>query len=225
MSAEWDNFIYFTNDYSFIYHINKGISEPYSGGVYNSGINIVKRFLNKYPERNRVMLDVGAHIGTTMLPYSRLFSQVYGFEPHKENYEFCVKNINYNKVKNCIVENCAILNKKTFGTSKQHNNCNSGCFYFEENETGIESKVLDEDERFKNIDFIKIDTEGAEYFVILGALNIIKTYKPLLQVEKNGLCEKNFNIQTSQLLELLDSLNYVNIEGTEFFYNKDYPFE
>jgi FkbM family methyltransferase len=225
MSATWDNFTYFTNDTAFLQSISYGKSEPYDGG-YNSQLNIVKRFVSKYPERSRVMIDVGAHIGTTMLPYSRIFKSVYGFEPNRESYDFCVINIEYNSVKNCYVENCAIMNKKIKGKSVQHNNCNTGCFYFveDENDNGVATKILDEDERLTEVDFIKIDTEGAELSVISSALNIIKKWKPLIQAEINGLSEKNFNIPKENLIETLTNLGYVNISNTDFFYHKDYVF-
>lgn len=227
MSAEWDNFTYFTNDNEFIINIKNGTSEPYYGGHTNSQLNIVKRYISKYPLRNRVMIDVGAHIGTTMLPYSRLFSRVYGFEPNKESFDLCLKNIEYNNVTNCSVENCAVLNKKIVGGPVQHNTCNSGCFYFKEDTTGIAgipSKILDEDDRLINVDFIKIDTEGAEYYVILGALDIIKKYKPLIQAEMNGLCEQNFGIPLFLVIDLLKSLGYQNIIGTDFFCHNEYVF-
>lgn len=227
MFAEWDGFRYYTDDKSFIDSIKFGKCEPYDHGE-NSQLNLVKKYLKKYNERNRTMLDIGAHIGSTMLPYSKLFSNVIGFEPNKKNYNFCVKNLEFNKATNCSIENCAIFNRKFTGTTVQHNNCNSGCFYFKENTNNIdeiiETKILDDDEKINNVDFIKIDTEGAEYFVILGALEIIKKYKPLIQAEINGLCQKNFNISEETLLKLLKSLNYKRIEKTDFFYHIDYDF-
>lgn len=226
MSTSWDDFTFFTNDNDFLHHIGQGKSEPYDGG-YNSQLNIVKRYVSAYPVRTRTMLDVGAHIGTTMLPYSRLFKTVYGFEPNKESYDFCVKNIEHNNVQNCFVENCAVLNRKTIGIPVQHNTCNTGCFYFKEDSTninGIPSKVLDEDMRLNDVDFIKIDTEGAEYYVILGAIEIIKKYKPLIQAEVNGLSERNFGIPKMILIELLTSLGYQNLAGTDFFIHNEFKF-
>jgi FkbM family methyltransferase len=226
MSASWDDFTYFTNDNEFISHIRRGESEPYYGGQ-NSQLNIVKRYISTYPSRNRTILDIGAHIGTTMLPYSRIFKTVYGFEPNKESYDLCVKNISHNNVKNCYVENCAILNKKTFGIPIQHHTCNTGCFYFKEDTSNINSvpsKILDEDERLVDVDFIKIDTEGAEYYVILGAIDIIKKYKPLICAEINGLSERNFGIPKMILIELLKSLGYDNLSGTDFFMHNEYKF-
>lgn len=233
MSASWDNFTYVTNDRAFLESITKGKSEPYDGGEM-SQLNIVRRFVEKYPERRRVMLDVGAHIGTTMLPYSRIFSNVYGFEPNKESYELCVKNIQHNAVINCSVEYCAVLHKSTYGVPVQHNTCNTGCFYFKEidglgtnglgTNDAVPSKVLDNDPRFTNVDFLKIDTEGAEYYVLLGSLNLIQKDKPLIQAEMNGLCERNFGIPSATLLDLFSSLGYKNIPGTDFFYHQDWAF-
>lgn len=228
MSAEWDNLIYYTDDIRFITEISNGNSEPYEGGSYNSHLNVVKRYVKKYPSRTRVMLDVGAHIGTTMLPYSRIFSKVYGFEPNRESYELCLKNIKSNNVEHCYVENCAILNRKTIGITMPHSEYNSGCFYFKEDITNgdsVPTKILDEDERFVDVDFIKIDTEGAELYVIQSAINIITKYKPLIQAEMNGLCEKNFEIPTSTLLDLMTNLGYINIPGTDFFYHNEYQFD
>jgi FkbM family methyltransferase len=227
MSATWDNFTYFTNDNEFIKSIEAGKSEPYDDGHNKSQLELVKRYLAKYPTRNRVMLDIGAHIGSTMLPYSRLFQQVYGFEPNRESYNFCIKNIYHNNVTNCWVENCFVLDRKTLGVPVQHNTINTGCFYFKEDknaESPIPSKVLDEDSRYSNIDFIKIDTEGAEWYVLNGAINLIQKWKPLIQAEINGLSEQNFGISRESLLNLFDSLDYQQIPETDFFCHKDYLF-
>jgi len=220
-SAEWDNFTYFTNDNDFLKHIRIGQSEPYASGKQ---LDTIKIYTSTYPDRKRNMIDVGAHIGTTMLPYSRIFNNVYGFEPNTESYNFCVKNIAHNNVKNCVVEHCAILDKRVVGRTLYHNTCNTGCIYFKEDTTGdIQTKILDEDPRLIDIDFIKIDTEGAELLVIKSAINIIKTYKPFIQAEMNGLAEKNFNLSTKELLELLGNLGYKNIPNTDFFMHNEYP--
>jgi FkbM family methyltransferase len=225
MSATWDGFTYFTNDHEFIKSIQEGKSEPYDNGFGLSQLKLVEQYIAKYPTKNRTMLDVGAHIGTTMLPYSRLFKQVYGFEPNRENYNLCVKNIFHNHITNCWVSNCFVLDRKTLGIPLQHNTVNSGCYYFQESldTDAVPSKVLDEEERHVDVDFIKIDTEGAEWYVINGATKLITKYKPLIQAEINGLSERNFSIPKENLLSLLDSLGYQQIPNTDFFYHRDFP--
>jgi FkbM family methyltransferase len=220
-SVEWDNFTYFTNDNEFLNNIKIGQAEPYGSGKQ---LDAIKKYTAMYPNRTRNMIDVGAHIGTTMLPYSRIFKNIYGFEPNTESYNFCIKNIAHNNIVNCIVENCAIHDKHIVGRTLYHNTCNTGCIYFKEDETGdINTKILDEDSRLIDIDFIKIDTEGAEFLVIKSAINIIKTYKPFIQAEMNGLAEKNFNLSTKDLIQLLSNLGYQNIPNTDFFMHNEYP--
>ena len=57
----------------------------------------------------------------------------------------------------------------------------------------IKTKKLD---NFKlKPSFIKIDIEGHEYECILGSLNTIKKYKPVIMVEYDKkICDKIFNI-------------------------------
>jgi len=220
-SATWDGFTYFTNDPAFLINIGQGTSEPYGS---RPNLDIVKQYVNAYPHRVRTMIDVGAHIGTTALPYSRIFQHVIGYEPTKENYNFCVQNIAHNGVTNVRVENCAILDRHIQGTPTYHNTDNTGCIFFKEDTTGtITTKILDE-EGLSEVDFIKIDTEGAEVFVLRSALQLITTWKPLIQVEQCGLSEKNFGVSASSLLELLGSLGYRNLEGTDFFIHSEFPF-
>jgi len=220
-SASWDGFTYFTNDPGFLINIAQGTSEPYGS---RPNLDIVKQYVAAHPDRIRTMIDVGAHIGTTALPYSRIFSRVIGYEPTKENYDFCVQNITHNDVTNVFVENCAILDRHVQGTPTFHNADNTGCIFFKEDTTGtIATKILDE-EGLSEVDFIKIDTEGAEVFVIRSALQLITKWKPLIQAELCGLSEKNFNVAASDLLELLRSLGYRNLEGTDFFIHSEFLF-
>ena len=64
--ATWDGFTYLVEDESFKWHIDNGHSEP-----YKRELEIVKSYLSDFPECKNIFIDVGAHIGTTALPYSR----------------------------------------------------------------------------------------------------------------------------------------------------------
>jgi hypothetical protein len=70
-----------------------------------------------------------------------------------------------------------------------HSGNNSGCFYFIEDADGDRKTILlddDPDIKDKNIDFIKIDTEGYELPILEGSRKTILQYKPLIQIEWNG---------------------------------------
>ena len=58
--------------------------------------------------------------------------------------------------------------------------------------------------KLKNLKFLKIDTEGHEYDVIKGGLNMIKTFKPFVQVEVS--CPSSGN--THAIIEILKDIGY-----------------
>ena len=60
----------------------------------------------------------------------------------------------------------------------------------------------------KNVDFIKIDTEGSEPHILKGAKQTIELYSPLIEIEVNGLSEKIYNISQDEVFMYLKEINY-----------------
>jgi FkbM family methyltransferase len=206
--AAYDNFTYRTDDPIFLWHISKGLSEPYP-----RELGIVKRYLSEYPERNHLCIDVGGHIGTTSLPYSRLFQQVVAYEPNQKNYAFFLENIRLNSCSNIQVKNKGVYHKNTSCVVVPHSGGNSGCFYIKEDTQHPHAiPVVRLDDEFQNtqipIDFLKIDTEGSEFHVLFGAQELIKRWKPLIQVETNGLAFQNYNIPETTSQKFLEGFGY-----------------
>lgn len=78
-----------------------------------------------------------------------------------------------------------------------------------------------------DIDYIKIDTEGTEIFVLEGALQTIKKNKPLISIEYNGLSNMLFNINEKHTLDFFDNINYALYDRSPksqnlFFIHKEY---
>lgn len=221
MSATYDGYTYFTNDNSFIDHINRGKSKPYT-----LDLAVVKQYFTMFPHKNGTYIDIGAHIGTTIMPYSKMFQRIVGYDP-SSNYDFLQKNIEYNNIKNCSVFNYGIFNKSGKGIVRQHGS-NSGCMYFKLDDDGsIECKSLDDEMNrlnLTNVDFIKLDTEGSELYVLEGGLELIKHWKPFIQYEENGLSEKLYGISGNKIIDFLQSLGYLpfsnnNNNTNKFFYH------
>ena len=215
-TSYYDDFSFITNDPAFANSIAQGQSEPYPYDIH-----IVRKYLNTFPERCQTYIDVGAHIGTTIAPYSRIFKNIVGFEANPQTFEFLTKNIKNNNI-DCRLEPFGLHERPCKGHIKRHSDANSGCFYFCEDEEGqIECKTLDQYE-FEDVDFIKIDTEGSELYVLKGAEHTIKKYKPLIQVECNSLSSSIFGIETTSLVDYLQSLGYVLYntgQANLFFYH------
>ena len=212
--AEHDGFKFYTNDPAFQQSIQAGETEPF-GKI----INVITKYLQQFPDRNRTYIDIGAHIGTTIMPYSRLYQNVVGYEANPENYELLVRNVELNGLKNTKVYNFGIFSEECRGDIVQHAGGNSGCFYFVKRENGpILCKRLDDEcerKKIENIDFIKIDTEGCELLILQNGVNTILKNKPLIQVEVNTTAMDLFRIENKDTINFLLDLGYRIFDHTD----------
>lgn len=165
------------------------------------------------------IVEVGANIGNHMLYYcSQLQTQmVYCFEPNKINRSVLEKNISLNHLENTVkVFDVALGEKSGHGIEKSFTLANTGMNKIEAVDTaaenGVSIKAMD-DYQFEKIDFIKIDVEGFEVPVLLGAKETIIKNKPVIMVEifeDNLVFVKDF--MTSLQYEnkfVLESHNYI----------------
>ena len=65
------------------------------------------------------------------------------------------------------------------------------------------------------VNFIKIDTEGWEYFILLGAEKTIIKYRPVIQLEWNIINMKQCNVKKKKLRKLLKKYGYFEKEMVE----------
>lgn len=160
-----------------------------------------KNFIKLIKEDISFALDIGANVGNyTKLLLSETSCVVNSFEPLPEAFKE-LENIKFEYPNRLYVHNFAVGNENTtqnlyFGDIKSEKaslmpNLEKLSFVKDGNNKNINVKVkkLDDCENlFKDnrIDFIKIDTEGYEYEVLLGAKNILMKHKPkFIQMEFN----------------------------------------
>lgn len=199
--ANFNDFKIFGDKYHLIPFI---ISNNKKNLDWNNKINILKYLLPKNP----VIVDVGANVGVVSLLYSNIKgSLVYAIEPISSNYNLLLKNINYNKSNNIKPFRIGMSDKNDvvfFGnpTKKQgwrysFSDSKDKAFssiYAEKvikkgkivNGEYCEIETLDkfiEDNKIEKVNFIKIDTEGHDLYVLKGALTTIRKYIPIIQIE------------------------------------------
>jgi len=143
-------------------------------------------FIKSVVKPGMTVLDVGANIGFYSLILSDLVGKkgkVYCFEPEKNNFlhlkELC-KGRN-----NIVLNNVAVGMKEGFIDLYISDNLNVDHLTYDNNENRkkVIIKCLTIDKYLigvKNIDFIKIDTQGFEYSVVRGMKNTLKKYKDII---------------------------------------------
>jgi FkbM family methyltransferase len=132
-------------------------------------------------QKRRLAVDVGAHVGLWSWVMSHDFENVAGFEPMSEH-QACW-HINMKDRVNAELFECALGAEK--GTvSLKTNPTSSGDTYVVEG-GDIEQSTLDSF-NLDNVDFLKIDCEGYELNVLLGAHKTLLRCKPVVVVEQKG---------------------------------------
>lgn len=195
-------------------------------GIYDTFIfNAIK---TKKPS-GKVIFDIGAHIGFHSLYFARLIGEdgkVYSFEPNSANFKRAelIFNENDDVKKRITIFNIAVSDKSETVEFNLNNDIESGRssgnfiekadtfwnkdMYAEKGFVKAKTRSIPIDSFKEELgindspDFIKIDVEGAEYLVLLGALKTLLAKKPVLFIEIHSM-ENMFNV-----VSLLHSLKY-----------------
>lgn len=154
----------------------------------------------KYCKQFRTALDIGAHVGTWSMHLAKKFERVNAFEPLAEHASCFVRNVD---MKNVTLFDCA-LGDKTGSVEMEVPQGSCGGTHVK-GDGDIPLMPLDSF-KFENVDFIKIDVEGFEYFVVKGGKRMIRENKPVIIVEQKpkGLAER-YGLERMQAVKLLQS--------------------
>lgn len=164
------------------------------------------------------VIDVGAHIGLVSLPMSQVVNgTVYAFEPAKANRQHLLSHIKRNHITNISVQDCLVGREAL----KQVD------FFEQDGATGMNSRVIKKEAHLyhktvhaqTSLDIfcfekkllpqvIKIDVEGAEYDVILGAHEILSTYRPIVYLSIHPKELSLMGQSVEDLIHLLAELGY-----------------
>jgi len=193
------------------------------GSGHNNGFQ-------KYIELSKnkeCILDVGAHVGLTILPVSLVSgvnTKIYGFEPSSENYKALQINLDLNGCTKVVIENCLvgaeentdILFYETGDISATSSIVNNESRQFDE--THKKQVSIDSYCEKNNLrpDLIKIDVEGAEINVLRGARRVMAEFKPMvfLSVHPNQIIALGGSDEA--LLKEIHRSGYelINIDGS-----------
>ena len=140
-----------------------------------------------------IAIDIGANIGLWTKPLCEKFKFVWAFEPSRENWEHCHKNLE--GIENYQLEQVALGDKQAedvrlYSTS-------DSCGDLRISPIGENAKVVDIVDMMKldnyyheltkkyagNVGFIKIDVQQHEKEVLLGATKILEEHSPVICIE------------------------------------------
>ncbi len=155
--------------------------------------DIITRFT---PKEGDIVIDIGAHIGLyTIISSKRVGAQgkVVAIEADPENFEMLNSNIKLNQLTNVIPLNYAVFSKETkiklylpeveSGFTKYKtimpNWINTQEKFVEVNANTLDYLLQLNQIRQEEVNWIKIDVEGAEFEVLKGATNVLSKSKDI----------------------------------------------
>lgn len=169
----------------------------------------------------KVIFDIGANIGGTALLFASMNShaRIYSFEPQPETYEKAKRNIGLNSFTNIHLFNIGMGEKnesKKLYQVIENNPAMNRIMPGEQNYpyTLIQIQTLDEfctTQRISQIDFLKIDVEGYEYFVLKGGARVIAGSHPVIYLELYDVGLKKHGYSATALVLLLFEMGYTHI--------------
>lgn len=162
------------------------------------------------------ILDIGANIGETSMAFSKLTGEkgrVFSFEPDPQTFARLVKHLELNGCTNVIPVNKGLGQKagELFLEEGEHNSGGNRISPDQQHGKKIAVTTLDHfvtESKLEKIDFIKIDVEGYEYNVLLGAEGTINKQRPSFFIELVNDFLEDQGASSKMLVEFLGEKKY-----------------
>jgi FkbM family methyltransferase len=160
-------------------------------------------------KRRRVAIDVGGHIGLWSFNLAHWFEKVEAFEPvevHRDCFEKNVFEAPDYRGSSVTMHPFALGEREDMVTI--HTSSTSSGDSWVKGKGTIPMKTIDSF-GFENVDFIKIDCEGYEEFVLRGGRETIGKHGPVICVEqKRDMASTRFGLKPLGAVKLLIGMGY-----------------
>ena len=164
-------------------------------------------------------IDIGTWIGDSTVPISKQFKNVIGFEANPDIFLCCLENLKDRNIINCSVRNIAVSNtiseKDFFNGKSTFSGWVSDRTSFDistHNHIKVKTVTLDS-LNLKDIDFVKIDVDSHEGYLIEGAQNFLKENSPVILIENKPNSQKARQLaDMPDPFKILTSLGYTLVE-------------
>ena len=173
------NFVPYENDY---------IITGWLRGNHIFDESLVNKCLKNIIKKSKHILDIGANIGCHAVSYAKFNpnASIIAFEPQKEIFEKLCINKQINNLDNLVCANYSVGHVASMVSMNPPLQTPDGTNYAGTGlgEGGEQTQMITIDSlNLPGVDFIKMDVQGSEGLVIMGARETIRKYKPTIFFE------------------------------------------
>ncbi len=175
--------------------------------------------------------DIGANCGYFTLRFSSNAKQVYAFEPVRRTNDILSKNIRANGLTNATAFKVGLSDKDGEAVVQKYSSSGNNSLFRRSLPEGHPLHLIGSEKisiakldsfsiahALRPPDIIKIDTEGAELFVLKGAGRLLTAHKPWICMEFAESTYNDAGYSTSEVLIFLQGLKYT-IKGLSSDYD------
>ena len=202
-----------------VYKMPKSISKAFRPFINSKVEEEEVRLIRSTCKGLNNIIDIGANVGFLSLEMAQVAKgKIFCFEPNPYTFSKLVDLVSINKDKgsdyNFI---CAAVGETSnfvnfYVSERDYLGVMSSQVQTDPDAKLIKVPIVSLDDFFYEeelkIDFIKIDVEGAELFVLKGAIQLLKKFSPKLLIEIHGPFLHSFGYTVSDLFQFLNELGY-----------------
>ena len=150
-----------------------------------------RRLFEETVKEGNIVFDIGAHVGFYTLLASALVGpagKVFAFEPLSQNVSYLKEHLRINKVENVVIHEAAVFDRTGTAPFDLRHISSQGRISSQGDQV-IDTVSLDEliaNGEIPNPDYIKIDVEGTELKVLLGAEEILSKAYPTILLDTHS---------------------------------------
>jgi len=162
----------------------------------------------QYIKPGDTVIDVGANIGAYTVSMAKAVGEtgrVFAFEPNLAAY-VCLE-INCRDLPQATLFNEGLSDVESFAGIEQEKN--AGASHIISCSNGTVKMITLDDINLPRCDFIKMDVEGYEPFVIRGAMKTLKKFRPKMFVELNDGPLARYGFTKQDILKPLFDVGYI----------------
>jgi FkbM family methyltransferase len=170
----------------------------------------VPQLLSGYVKNKGVVVQAGGNAGFYIKQYAELFERVYTFEPDPLNFLCLTLNCdtpNVVKIQACVGDKPGFVEVEGWVSD-------IGATHIKG--PGILPTLRIDDLGLEQCDLLQLDTEGFEYYGLLGAEQTIKKCKPVICVEWYEEWGLRYGVTLQMVEDLLTSWNYKLVAQHEY---------
>ena len=192
-----------------IQYVNEGIPAHEPKYYFEVERELMEQFWTI--KKDEVVVDVGAAFGSWSIPALKADARVYAYEPHPVLYSLLKRNVALNDLTDKFhAMNLPLWSSRVTLTLPVYD---LSMMINERSKTQpalmVSTKTLDDDlADIDRLDWIKIDTEGAEIEILKGAQTLIKKFNPYIIVEWHA--DRNKDPEMKYLKDNYESIQQID---------------